>query len=590
MAVVLPPKTGWDDRNFAWHVHQILLVFNVCANKLVVVKWTQGLLFLAIYISIITTSLLGRNQSDQNKLRVLPSFRPAAPSHALPSFRHESHCTRAFGIACCGCIHSSSNTFPYLSNTDMPDHHSTAATTTARSAALRERGGGGHVCSSSEDERDDHHHHPNGVHHTSLLSKNVVDKSGKAASYYNAQKRRISYQSIWRDLKLRWRLLSTYSRVVVGLLSLVLAQHVVFGTLDVLFRQAGGRIGDNNYKKGTFPLYKSTETQYSVVINTYKRPDMLKEAVRHYAVTCGPQTGVRQVFVVWAELDKTPPTPEELLLLPGSAKRLGHASKNNSQQQQQQQPASVEIIRVAKDSLNSRFLPIANTQSQAIFMVDDDVRVDCPSLYMGFDAWRANPDAMVGYYPRLAIAHDNDDDDKKGDSSYVYQAWPGVYWRRAANFVLTKAAFLHHKYMVLYSDPDRHPQAILDYVDQYKNCEDVAMSLLVANQTIVRHRGGNDDDDQDDLSKSLIYVEGHVSDKGLRGGISSSGKTRHFNRRAECLQDMTRMYAAHGWKAPLRRSVDLRQVAWIQHYPGFAWQFRPSNFFEWLAFTNMFKS
>ena len=432
-------------------------------------------------------------------------------------------------------------------------------TTDKKRSELRERGG-----THSEDERDEDTSSSSLLHHSFDVAPkddDDNDKSGKAAALslrggrHHALAVRRSFPQTLRDLQLRWKLLNIYSRIVCTILLLLLVQHVVVGILDLL----GGRTQD-------WPV-RSTETSYAVVINTYKRPEMLRQAVQHYAQTCGPATGVAQVFVVWAELDVVPPTPQALL------KTSTRRQRRNSKKGQ----ATVEIIRVAKDSLNSRFLPIAAAQSPAIFMVDDDVSVDCVSLQRGFDAWRTNPDAMVGYYPRLALESDH--------GGYVYQAWPGVYWRQAANFILTKACFLHSKYMALYSDATRHPVAILDYVDKYKNCEDVAMSLLVANQTM------SSKNQQSSMPPSAIYVEGHVSDKGLfTGGISTQGKSQHFDHRSACLRDMTAMYTARGWPTPLRQTYALRDMTWIRHFPGLDWQIRPSNFFEWFAFQNMFKS
>mmetsp|Transcript_7685 Transcript_7685/g.15428 ORF Transcript_7685/g.15428 Transcript_7685/m.15428 type:complete len:443 (-) Transcript_7685:175-1503(-) len=366
----------------------------------------------------------------------------------------------------------------------------------------------------------------------------------------------------FHELKLRWRLLSGYGRVATALVLFLVAQHVLLGILDWVYA-----------RPQDWPL-QSTERQYAVVINTYKRPDMLRQAVQHYAQTCGKAQGVAQVFVIWAELDATPPTPEALLV--------------TRQRRRQMSDASVEIIRVSKDSLNSRFLPIASAQSTAIFMVDDDVRVDCRSLHTGFEAWKRNPNAMVGYYPRLAI-ESSSSSSSSSSSGYVYQAWPGVYWRQAANFILTKACFIHAKYLDVYSDPARHPTAILDYVDKYKNCEDVAMSLLVANQTATTTTTiTTTTTTSKQTVPNIMYVEGHISDKGLTGGISSSGKTQHFAHRSDCLRDMTEMYAAHGWPAPLREKMGLKDITYTRHVT--AWQIRPSNFFEWFALSNPFKS
>jgi Glycosyl transferase family 64 domain len=225
----------------------------------------------------------------------------------------------------------------------------------------------------------------------------------------------------------------------------------------------------------------------------------------------------------------------------------------------------------------------------AVFMVDDDIRVDCVSLQLGAAAWYQHPTAMVGYYPRLAAQAKG----KNKRTSLVYMGWPGVFLRQEMNFILpTKAAFLNKQYMELYFDPALHPIAVLQYVDKHFNCEDVAMSMLILNytkyQSVVVGDSGS-------YTLPVVYVEGFVSDQGLFGGISTG--TRHFVQRSQCLNDLTNIYLQQGWPAPFSPtdgpgqilSVSLRESSYIRHFPGFWWQARPSNIFEWFALQNIFK-
>mmetsp|Transcript_14652 Transcript_14652/g.31963 ORF Transcript_14652/g.31963 Transcript_14652/m.31963 type:complete len:435 (+) Transcript_14652:119-1423(+) len=368
-------------------------------------------------------------------------------------------------------------------------------------------------------------------------------------------------QNLYQEVRIRWNLFSSSAKIAIVIVVTLIVWHLLVGFLDVIY-QYNNNNNNNHYNNKLHPTTTTArhETSFAVVINTYKRPDMLKDAVRHYGETCGRRMGVAQVFIVWADLKATPPAPQSLFQDSSSSSssflRLAAPSSGRS---------TVEILRVAKDSLNSRFLPIQNLQSQAVFMVDDDVRVDCRSLYRGFEAWKANPQSMVGYYPRLAAATND-------RQHYVYQAWPIVWWRQSMNFVLTKASFFHSRYLALYSNPAVHPSEILDYVDQRMNCEDVAMALIVANQT----------------TDPMIYVEGSVSDKGLFNGISTrTSGAEHMDARSKCLDDLTQIYQKRGWGRPLDRAVSLRRASWIQHAT--TWQFRPSNIFEWGALENIFK-
>jgi len=97
-----------------------------------------------------------------------------------------------------------------------------------------------------------------------------------------------------------------------------------------------------------------------------------------------------------------------------------------------------------------------------------------------------------------------------------------------------------------------------------------------------------------------IYVQGKVTDLGLFNGIST-GKA-HMKRRSDCLNDLTRIYQQAGWSAPLGVSnnaaagdeqkqpvyYNLEEASWVHHSPGFWWQLRPSNIFEWAALNTIF--
>lgn len=359
---------------------------------------------------------------------------------------------------------------------------------------------------------------------------------------------------VWIELRFRWSLLSiSYRRCFqILLFCFVVSALLSFG--DFLL---------SSYRLPT--EFVINEPSFAVIINTYKRPKELRDAIEHYGSKCGKGFGVDQVFVVWAELDVIPPDPSTFF----NDKMLRHDSLNNSH-------SNLTFVRVPKDSLNSRFLPIADLAWKSIFMVDDDVRVSCRSLKAGFDAWRAHPNSMVGYYPRLSISSRKTSSGDRSD--LTYHAWPNVYLRQQMNFILTKACFLHERYMAMYWS-EQHPREILDYVDQYKNCEDVAMSILVANVT----RAESDAH----LPEVPIYVEGSISDTGLSNGISAG--TGHMDRRSNCLSDISRIYLQHGWEPPLDHVFDFRKSSWMQHWPGFWWQSRPSNVFEWLAIKNLLK-
>jgi Glycosyl transferase family 64 domain len=369
-------------------------------------------------------------------------------------------------------------------------------------------------------------------------------------------------RQIMRDFRSRWNRLTVKRRrfILICVLPLVVF-HLAAEIIDYAF-PIYGLTPEKSTNDSTLSLNVAKTNEFVVVINTYQRPQQLQDAVRHYAETCGPSTGIQTVYIVWAEEGVTPPTPESFF-----------------QGQKARKRSAIHVLQV-RNSLNSRFLPIPNVQDMAVFMVDDDIRVDCRSLQRGYDAWKANPRSMVGYYPRLSLVDDSNQHLRNvrapTQTSFIYHSWPIVYWRQKLNFILTKACFLHSHYMSIYSDPNHHPIEVLNYIDQYFNCEDVAMSLLVANITKA---------DTSHIPARPIYVEGNVLDKGLFNGISTG--TGHMTQRSKCLRDITAMYISHGWEIPLSHTFSLRESSWRRHR--FWWQSQPSNIFEWFALSNIFK-
>eukprot|EP00547_Thalassionema_nitzschioides_P009545 CAMPEP_0194224790 /NCGR_PEP_ID=MMETSP0156-20130528/38159_1 /TAXON_ID=33649 /ORGANISM="Thalassionema nitzschioides, Strain L26-B" /LENGTH=356 /DNA_ID=CAMNT_0038956493 /DNA_START=349 /DNA_END=1419 /DNA_ORIENTATION=- len=350
----------------------------------------------------------------------------------------------------------------------------------------------------------------------------------------------------------------------------IIAQHVVLGTMDTFYHYYGFGFASN---------MRSAEVVmppgFAVVINSYKRPDRLQDAVWHYAHTCGPSFGVQQIYVVWSELDKFPPALETLFQpgrpISGTGK-LRNDPLSSSSESYDKNGVEVKILKMNENSLNSRFRPIESLKSDVVLMVDDDLRISCPSLYHGFEAWATNPDAMVGYYPRLASQSRT-----RVPNEYTYHHWPEIFLTQKMNFVLTKASFLHKQYLNTYWDETRHPRQILDYVDKNKNCEDIAMAMLVANYT--KSTLGE--------SSKPIYVEGRVTDKGIFGGISTlSG---HHMTRSRCLTDLSEMYLSRGWGLPFSYDIPLKEASWLHHSPDMWWQYRPSNPAEWLALLNIFR-
>jgi hypothetical protein len=175
----------------------------------------------------------------------------------------------------------------------------------------------------------------------------------------------------------------------------------------------------------------SHPSQFTIVINTFKRHEMMVDAVRHYS-KCG---FVKHIYIVWCEND--PPT-EALQSL--------YATSTYP---------TVNFV-LEKDSLNARFKPLKGPHTDGIFTVDDDMRVECSELALAHETWRQSSRSIVGFMPRMHLRAPN--------GNLIYRCWWRVWWSGRYSIILTKAAFLHHDYLLLYSAPAN--EQIRKYVDE----------------------------------------------------------------------------------------------------------------------------
>lgn len=293
----------------------------------------------------------------------------------------------------------------------------------------------------------------------------------------------------------------------------------------------------------------ASREQLTIVMNTFKRHELMlgtflpltlpckilylllltvvfsSEAIGHYS-KCPI---VKHIYVVWSE--KEPP-PEKI----------------QAKFKDKQHP-SVTFREEIEDTLNSRFRPIEGPHNDAIFSVDDDMRVPCGDLDLAHEVWRGSQRSIVGFMPRVHI---------RRNGMWEYRCWWRVWLHGTYSIILTKAAILHHDYFAMYQSPEQKP--VRELVDKRWNCEDIAMQFLIANQT----------------SLPPIYVKGNIGDQGAIGGISTNKnivKAAHMQDRGRCLNDLEKIYG----KMPLvssRMIVDNAANGWTN---------RPSTIYEYLS-------
>lgn len=210
------------------------------------------------------------------------------------------------------------------------------------------------------------------------------------------------------------------------------------------FRPIGHGVGGAGKEFGEALGGNNPREQFTVVILTYEREAVLINALARLKGL----PHLNKVIVVW---NNNVRLPSEDLRWPD----IG---------------VEVHVIRTSKNSLNNRFLPYDAIQTEAILSLDDDAHLRHDEIMFGFRIWREARDRIVGF-PGRYNAWDLDHQTWLYNSNYSCEL----------SMVLTGAAFFHKYYAFLYSYV--MPQAIRDKVDEYLNCEDLAMNFLVAHIT-----------------------------------------------------------------------------------------------------------
>ncbi|KAI4320054.1 hypothetical protein MLD38_033575 [Melastoma candidum] len=266
-------------------------------------------------------------------------------------------------------------------------------------------------------------------------------------------------------------------------------------------------------------VYSPSRGSYTVLINSWRPSSHLKRTVTHYA-SC---TGVDAVHVVWSST--VPPSEDLLNSFPISKSRSNRSPR-------------IEFDLNFKGDFKSRFRPIGSLRTDAVFSVDDDTIVPCPSLEFGLAVWRTAPSNMVGFVPRLHVL----DNKRNGAPYYRYEGWWTVWWRGAYSFVLAEAAFFHRKYLDMYASG--MPSRIYEYLSRERVCEDIAMSLLVANAT----------------GSPAIWVKGKTYK--IAGSSRISVETGGGDSRNNCLNDLFSVYGSIPLVETNMKAVDARQDSW----------------------------
>ncbi|KAM7499349.1 hypothetical protein LguiA_023763 [Lonicera macranthoides] len=327
---------------------------------------------------------------------------------------------------------------------------------------------------------------------------------------------RTSFISRRTAMKLRQFAITSAGSVKVKLL---LCCCCTLFTLIVLASHVPSVMGWNHQTAPSPHRLTGPRKGYALLINTWKRNDLLKQSISHYSLC--PR--LDSIHIVWSEPD--PPSDSLVKFL------------NRVVQSKAIDGRKIELkFDINKeDSLNNRFKEISDLNTDAIFSIDDDIIFPCSSVEFAFSVWQSAPDTMVGFVPRMHWA----DQLKSRRDFYIYGGWWSVWWTGTYSMVLSKAAFLHKKYLRLYTK--EMPASIREYVTKNRNCEDIAMSFLVANST----------------GAPPIWVKGKIFEIGSTG-ISSLGG--HTERRTHCVNRFVSEYGGMPLISTSLKAVDSRDI------------------------------
>lgn len=266
----------------------------------------------------------------------------------------------------------------------------------------------------------------------------------------------------------------------------VLPTEAKFLGTSVGFRPIGGGEGGSGREFSQALGGNIPGEQFTVVMLTYEREQVLVDSLsRLYGLPY-----LNKVIVVWNS--EVPPSPD--LRWP----EIG---------------VPIVVMKTSKNSLNNRFLPYTSIETEAVLSVDDDAHLRHDEIIFGFRVWREHRHRLVGFPGR-------------------FHAWNKVHtaWNYNSNYscelsmVLTGAAFYHKYYAYAYSQ--LMPQAIREKVDQYMNCEDLAMNFLISHMT----------------RQPPVKVTSRWTFRCPGCPVSLSEDESHFQERHECINYFVKVY------------------------------------------------
>lgn len=267
-----------------------------------------------------------------------------------------------------------------------------------------------------------------------------------------------------------------------------------FLSADPSYRTIGNGAGGSGVEFSRSLGGDMPNEQFTVILLTYERLENLIKTLDRLK----GMPYVNKYLVIWNSITRPPSIAAAQQNLSWPPKNLG---------------APLKVLKVDRNSLNNRFLPFDEIETDAILSLDDDSPLRQDELVFAFRVWRESRDRLVGFPGRF---HGWD---------LEHQSW--IYNSNHScelSMVLTGGAFFHRYYLYAYTY--EMPSIIRQIVDNLMNCEDIAMNFLIAHLT----------------RKTPIKVTSRWTFTCQDCPNSLSDDPTHFNERHECLNIFASIY------------------------------------------------
>ena len=312
-------------------------------------------------------------------------------------------------------------------------------------------------------------------------------------------------------------------------------------------------------KESTYSLFDSSSV--TLIISTHSRFELLAEQLAYYSKS----PVVSTIVVTWHHREIPAP-------------RHGRV-----------QGTYIRFESPRTDSLNNRFMPLHHIATDAVLIIDDDIKLHLQDVQNMLAVWRLNRHNLVGVSARWV---DNEEQrspenaapgmmrggsgEKLKAFNYRYQSEDGPDFHEGYSLILTRAMVMHRDYLHLYScggkskalgveeaefapaEPLR--RLILETVDRNFNCEDIGMNFIVNAALTARARTAAKIKRTKpeyviaptERAAPLFVKPLHmIGDFGKMGTSGLHLKKTHLSTRSKCLNTMNQvLFAIFGRNLP----------------------------------------